>query len=272
MTAGLRIWWNWQTRYFEVVVPQGVQVQVLLSAPLFLGKLRFGALRVNRAQFVRFHRQPWFTPPATGSLTCPAFRLTAESSAAAAATVPPETPVPPPDRQNRRSTTRIITPGVMECKAVESPPTPPTLLAAARIGRRRPKGGHRGLRSLVRLRKELPFHESVTSGSFVRMHAASDPTVRAHAAQRRTTDCHWIRPGFGSRRIRRGRTRKRSSTSISRPAASEAGVCIELGRVCPGIGRFAQPPLLTVLTRSFWEQRRAPGRGEQSDQDRIVSD
>jgi len=21
-----RIWWNWQTRYFEVVVPQGMQV------------------------------------------------------------------------------------------------------------------------------------------------------------------------------------------------------------------------------------------------------
>jgi hypothetical protein len=35
-----RIWWNWQTRYFEVVVPQGVQVQVLLSAPFFLKKLR----------------------------------------------------------------------------------------------------------------------------------------------------------------------------------------------------------------------------------------
>ena len=30
-----RIWWNWQTRYFEVVVPQGMQVQVLLCAPLF---------------------------------------------------------------------------------------------------------------------------------------------------------------------------------------------------------------------------------------------
>ena len=28
-----RIWWNWQSRYFEVVVPQGIQVQVLLSAP-----------------------------------------------------------------------------------------------------------------------------------------------------------------------------------------------------------------------------------------------
>src|ERR1035438_5134814 len=29
----VRIWWNWQTRYFEVVVPKGVQVQVLLCAP-----------------------------------------------------------------------------------------------------------------------------------------------------------------------------------------------------------------------------------------------
>src|SRR5439155_10251440 len=38
--GGLRIWWNWQTRYFEVVVPQGVQVQVLLSAPSFLRKPR----------------------------------------------------------------------------------------------------------------------------------------------------------------------------------------------------------------------------------------
>jgi Zn-dependent protease with chaperone function len=35
----VRIWWNWQTRYFEVVVPQGMQVQVLLCAPLFLLKL-----------------------------------------------------------------------------------------------------------------------------------------------------------------------------------------------------------------------------------------
>ena len=29
------MWWNWQTRYFEVVVPQGVQVQVLPCAPNF---------------------------------------------------------------------------------------------------------------------------------------------------------------------------------------------------------------------------------------------
>jgi hypothetical protein len=36
LPARLRIWWNWQTRYFEVVVPQGVQVQVLLCAPIFL--------------------------------------------------------------------------------------------------------------------------------------------------------------------------------------------------------------------------------------------
>ena len=35
----LRIWWNWQTRYFEVVVGQPVQVQVLLCAPIFLKKL-----------------------------------------------------------------------------------------------------------------------------------------------------------------------------------------------------------------------------------------
>ena len=34
----LRIWWNWQTRYFEVVVGQPVQVQVLLCAPLHQSK------------------------------------------------------------------------------------------------------------------------------------------------------------------------------------------------------------------------------------------
>jgi hypothetical protein len=38
--ARLRLWWNWQTRYFEVVVGQPVQVQVLLSAPSFLSKMR----------------------------------------------------------------------------------------------------------------------------------------------------------------------------------------------------------------------------------------
>ena len=32
------MWWNWQTRYFEVVVPKGVQVQVLPCAPNFLRK------------------------------------------------------------------------------------------------------------------------------------------------------------------------------------------------------------------------------------------
>jgi hypothetical protein len=31
----VRIWWNWQTHYFEVVVGQPVQVQVLLCAPKF---------------------------------------------------------------------------------------------------------------------------------------------------------------------------------------------------------------------------------------------
>ena len=34
----LRLWWNWQTRYFEVVVGKPVQVQVLLSAPIFAEK------------------------------------------------------------------------------------------------------------------------------------------------------------------------------------------------------------------------------------------
>src|ERR1019366_1233585 len=39
----VRIWWNWQTRYFEVVVGQPVQVQVLLCAPIFLSaELRYG--------------------------------------------------------------------------------------------------------------------------------------------------------------------------------------------------------------------------------------
>ena len=35
-SSGVRIWWNWQTRYFEVVVGQPVQVQVLLCAPFFV--------------------------------------------------------------------------------------------------------------------------------------------------------------------------------------------------------------------------------------------
>ena len=38
MRSPVRIWWNWQTRYFEVVVGQPVQVQVLLCAPCFLRK------------------------------------------------------------------------------------------------------------------------------------------------------------------------------------------------------------------------------------------
>ena len=46
LTARLRVWWNWQTRYFEVVVPKGVQVQVLLRAPNLL-------------------RFPWETPQKT---------------------------------------------------------------------------------------------------------------------------------------------------------------------------------------------------------------
>ena len=38
MMPSERIWWNWQTRYFEVVVGQPVQVQVLLCAPSFIEK------------------------------------------------------------------------------------------------------------------------------------------------------------------------------------------------------------------------------------------
>lgn len=38
----VRIWWNWQTRYFEVVVEQSVQVQVLLCAPSFFRTVTSG--------------------------------------------------------------------------------------------------------------------------------------------------------------------------------------------------------------------------------------
>ena len=48
-----RIWWNWQTRYFEVVVPKGVQVQVLLCAPFFLSKLRKSVL------LTQFRHKKW---------------------------------------------------------------------------------------------------------------------------------------------------------------------------------------------------------------------
>src|SRR6185295_10045395 len=51
LLSRLRIWWNWQTRYFEVVVPQGVQVQVLLSAPINPRKMS-GAL--DRAKYALF--------------------------------------------------------------------------------------------------------------------------------------------------------------------------------------------------------------------------
>jgi hypothetical protein len=46
----LRLWWNWQTRYFEVVVGQPVQVQVLLSAPFLLRNYdRSAAMTAARA-------------------------------------------------------------------------------------------------------------------------------------------------------------------------------------------------------------------------------
>ena len=35
----VRIWWNWQTRYFEVVVGQPVKVRVLSSAPISRGSI-----------------------------------------------------------------------------------------------------------------------------------------------------------------------------------------------------------------------------------------
>lgn len=37
----MRLWWNWQTRSFEVAVGQPVQVQVLPSAPTFRGSFRW---------------------------------------------------------------------------------------------------------------------------------------------------------------------------------------------------------------------------------------
>src|SRR5579859_1984700 len=57
--AALRIWWNWQTRYFEVVVGQPVQVQVLLCAPnlrehvLTLSRYRVAALESGQSGWVR---------------------------------------------------------------------------------------------------------------------------------------------------------------------------------------------------------------------------
>lgn len=36
LNATARLWWNWQTRNLEGVVPSGVQVQVLLTAPFYL--------------------------------------------------------------------------------------------------------------------------------------------------------------------------------------------------------------------------------------------
>ncbi len=48
---------NWQTRYFEVVVPQGVQVQVLLSAPVFLRKMGIRVLLTQPGHKNRLNRQ-----------------------------------------------------------------------------------------------------------------------------------------------------------------------------------------------------------------------
>ncbi len=47
LEARVRLWWNWQTRYFEVVVGKPVQVQVLLSAPKNLST-QFAYFRARR--------------------------------------------------------------------------------------------------------------------------------------------------------------------------------------------------------------------------------
>ena len=51
------MWWNWQTRYFEVVVAKAVQVQVLPRAPFFL-EIRWQptkALRIGLEYHYGFH-------------------------------------------------------------------------------------------------------------------------------------------------------------------------------------------------------------------------
>ena len=47
----MRLWWNWQTRYFEVVVAKAVQVQVLLSAPPF--PRQTGDIQANCTEFAQ---------------------------------------------------------------------------------------------------------------------------------------------------------------------------------------------------------------------------
>ena len=58
----MRLWWNWQTRYFEVVVGQPVQVQVLLSAPLLSGTRRHRYLKPN----IKFRAPVYFPRIAMG--------------------------------------------------------------------------------------------------------------------------------------------------------------------------------------------------------------
>src|SRR5437868_8153497 len=56
----LRLWWNWQTRYFEVVVGQPVQVQVLLSAPSLLFNLQSLLYPAQERFLLKFERAlPW---------------------------------------------------------------------------------------------------------------------------------------------------------------------------------------------------------------------
>ena len=50
------MWWNWQTRYFEVVVPKGVQVQVLSCAPFLLNYFSAQSFNLS-SQSARIGRQ-----------------------------------------------------------------------------------------------------------------------------------------------------------------------------------------------------------------------
>ena len=92
--SGSRIWWNWQTRYFEVVVGQPVQVQVLLCAPssTFRAAKTFvkHGLSISRLALILLGLSPWSTAAQTVlwttnyySVTGASFREIRQSIAAA---------------------------------------------------------------------------------------------------------------------------------------------------------------------------------------------
>ena len=70
----MRLWWNWQTRYFEVVVAKAVQVQVLLSAPFF----RFSLIPEGRPENspAIYRRVHWFCGPSSAGTAEPFSRQT----------------------------------------------------------------------------------------------------------------------------------------------------------------------------------------------------